>query len=95
MIPRKRHIGEILLYGIISLYEVLQNTGFISSINNLISFRFFIFRPKEKFPLESLRRKIIYLNVKIEEHSVLLRTEYNVQDIISVNKFFQSGSLNQ
>ena len=90
----RSYIGIPLYYGLLSPNEVRENTEFEFSLSNLFDQRFFWFRPKtatwfwETSPLEVLRRKIIILNMTYQEDRVLLRSEYNVQYIISVNNTF-------
>ena len=82
-------IGIDLWYGLINPNEVLENTEFSFSFSNLLDQRFFWFLPKyatyyyETSPLEVLRRNIIILNMTYQEDRTLLRSEYNVQYIIS------------
>ena len=91
-------IGKDLWYGLISPNEVLDNTEFSFSFSNLLEQRFFRFWPKdatyyyETSPLEVLRRKIIILNMTIEEDRVLLRSVYNVHYIISINENYLHNS---
>ena len=85
-------IGIDLWYGLINPNEVLENTEFSFSFSNLFDQHFFRFWPQyaiyyyETFPSEVIRRKIIELNMTIEEDKNLLRFEYNVQFVISTNE---------
>jgi len=93
----RSYIGLALMYGLLSPNEVRENTEFSFSLPNLFDQNFFWFRPKtatyywERSPLEVLRRKIIILNMTYQEDRALLRSEYNVQYIISVNDTFSHG----
>ena len=95
----RSYIGNVLWYGLINPNEVHENTDFSFSLSNLFDQSFFRFWPKtanyyyETSPLEVLRRKIIILNMTIEDDHNLLRSEYSVQYIISANNTFSdSGS---
>ncbi|GAI91662.1 unnamed protein product [marine sediment metagenome] len=85
-------IGIDLWYDLINPNEVLENTEFSFSFSNLLDQRFFKFWPKyatyyyETSPSEVIKRKIIELNMTIEEDRNLLRYEYNVQFVISTNE---------
>ncbi|MHA1491134.1 MAG: hypothetical protein ACTSRI_15985 [Promethearchaeota archaeon] len=83
-------IGKAIWYDLITPNEIIENTKFFFSLSNLFDQRFFRFWPKdatyfyETSPSEVLRRKIIRLNMTIEGDRVLLRSEFNVQYIISI-----------
>ncbi len=87
-------IGDNLWYGVISPNEVYEGTEFSFSFSNLFSQQFFTFRPKDAYylyeshPLEVLNVNIRNLNVTIPEERELLRSNYNVQYIISVNNTY-------
>ena len=87
-------IGLALVYGLLSPNEVRESTEFSFSFSNFFDQNFFWYRPKtatyywETSPLEVLRRKIIILNMTYHDDRALLRSEYNVQYIISVNDTF-------
>ena len=87
-------IGLALMYGLVTPNEVHENTEFEFSLSSLFDQRFSKFSPKnaiyywETSPLEVLRRKIIILNMTYQEDRALLRSEYNVQYIISINRVF-------
>ncbi len=93
-------IGIDLWYGLINPNEVLENTEFAFSFSNLLDQRFFRFWPKnaiynyETSPLEVLSRKIIILNMTYQEDRALLRSEYNVQYIISIKEPLLEDGIN-
>ncbi len=86
--------GISLWYGVISPNEVDEGTEFSFSFSNLFTQKFFTFWPKnaiynyERHPLEVIKLNIINLNVIIPEERDLLRSNYNVQYIISVNNTY-------
>ncbi len=88
----RSYIGIDLWYGLINPNEVLDNTEFTFSFSNLLDQSFFRFWPNyatfyyETSPLEVLKRKIIKLNITIEDDKNLLRYEYNVQFVISTKE---------
>ena len=88
----RTEIGIDLWYGLISSDEVLENTEFIFTLSSFLRQIYFSFRPEyatyyfETSPSEVLMRKIIELNMTIEEDKNLLRYEYNVQFVISTNE---------
>jgi hypothetical protein len=88
----RSNIGKDLWYSLISPNEVLENTEFLFSLSSLFDQRFFRFWPKdatynyETSPLEVLRRNIIILNMTYQEDRTLLRSEYNVHYVISINE---------
>ncbi|KKN12675.1 hypothetical protein LCGC14_1014020, partial [marine sediment metagenome] len=80
-------IGNTIYYGFISLNEVHENTEF--SFSRLSSLNFLIFN--EYHPVRLLRNKIIRLNISLEGDLNLLRSEYNIQYIISANNTIVSN----
>ena len=89
-------IGLDLWYYLISPNEVFQNTIFSFSLNEILTFEFFKMNVSwsESSPLRSLKNKIILLNMTNEDDRVLLRTEYNVQFIISAKQSFLGEEYN-
>ena len=77
----KSLIGNTLYYGFISQNEVHEHTAF--SLSGLSTLRFFTFN--EPNPTRSFRNSIIPLNVSLEGDLNALRSEYNVQYIITGN----------
>ena len=96
----KSYLGKALWYGLINPNEVHENTEFLFSFSNLVEQFFFRFWPKdanyyyETSPLEVLRRNIIILNMTYQEDRALLRTEYNVQYIISIRDPLLEAGIN-
>ena len=81
-------IGISLYYGFISPNEVHKNTEF--SLSELSTFQLFKsnLRSRKYDPIRHIRDEIIKLNITIPEDRIILRSEYNVQYIISVNDLF-------
>lgn len=85
-------IGIGLWYGLISSDEVLENTQFFFTLPSFLKQIYFKFSPEyatwyfETFPLELIKRKIIELNIIIEDDRNLLKSEYNVQYVITTNE---------
>ncbi len=75
----KNLIGAALYYGFISPDEVHENTVF--SLSGLSTLSFFTFN--EPHPIRSFRNFIIHLNMSLEGDLNTLRSEYNVQYIIT------------
>ena len=96
----RSHIGKALWYSLINPNEVLENTVFDFEFSNFLDQRFFLFRPEyassyyETFPLEVIRLQIILLNMTYQEDRVLLRSEYNVQYIISIKEPLLEDEIN-
>ena len=95
-------VGMDLWYGLINPNEVLENIEFLFSLSDILRQRFFRFFPPyvtsyyETSPLDVLTRKIIILNMTYQEDRTLLRSEYNVQYIISIKEpFLEDGILIQ
>ncbi|NVM17290.1 MAG: hypothetical protein HWN80_06205 [Candidatus Lokiarchaeota archaeon] len=90
----RSNIGKALWYDLLKPKEVIEGTMFSLLLSNIIKQRFFIYRPEyvsyyfETSPLELIRRQIIHLNMTIERDRDLVRSEYNVQYIISINRVF-------
>jgi len=79
--------GKALYYGFTTPNVVHKYTVFsLSGLSELNFFRF-----SEGFPIRDFRNEIIELNVTIPEELNILRSEYNIQYIISANETFFSG----
>ena len=84
----KSGIGTSLYYGFITPNEVHDHTVFsLSALSTLHFFRF-----DESDPIRSFRNIIIGLNVSLEGDLNVLRSEYNVQYIITGNETVLSTS---
>ena len=87
-------IGKALWFDLLNPKEILENTIFSLSFTGFIKQRFFIYRPEyissysETSPLEVIRLQITPLNMTIERDRDLVRFEYNVKYIISINRVF-------
>jgi len=81
-------IGISLYYGFISPNEVHKNTEFsLLELRNLLLFQSKL-RSRKYDPIRHVRDKILKLNITIPGDRIILRSEYNVQYIISVNDTF-------
>ncbi len=78
----KSSIGTVLYYGFINPNQVHEHTTF--SLSGLSTFSFFTFN--ESNPIRSFRNIIIRLNMSLEGDLNTLRSEYNVQYIITGNR---------
>ena len=80
------YTGTALYYCFISPNEVYEHTVF--SLSSLSELRFFRFN--EFDPIRLVRNRIIILNASLEGDLNVLRSEYNVQYIITGNQTFLS-----
>ncbi|MFX1355947.1 MAG: hypothetical protein ACFFA8_01570 [Promethearchaeota archaeon] len=85
----RSQIGKALWYYLLNPKEVIEGTYFSLVFSDILKQRFFIYRPEyvdyyfQTSPLELIRRQIIPLNMTIERDRDLVRSEYNVQYIVS------------